>query len=416
MKRKQKSLIIMLICVILIAGLSTETNASLGISLANLSSENIEKTETLAEIRTVVDNYMEARYTAIVSGKTLALERVSVIGIVNDELAHKDLLNSKKIRIDTSEYEIVNVEYCDTETNVTLTESYTYSQEGVLNISHNEHILTLMESNEVVYVVSDKYREVVSGFTSCSFITETQGETHRYIIEDVQSIAEVAISQVGYLEKASNSNLESFTANAGSNNYTKYGAWYGNNGDDWCAQFVSWCANEVGISQTMLPKFESCDTGMQFFKTNGRFVYSPAYGGSQMPSPGDIFFQGVSSTDATHVGIVISVSGTTMTIVDGNCNNQVRQHTMSINDSSLIGFGDPCTHTRVLKMDSMDHWYACSECGITMSFPANHTMSTIGNAQYHWINCTGCTYQFLAPEPHTYSSSGYCLTCGRAKN
>ena len=24
---------------------------------------------------------------------------------------------------------------------------------------------------------------------------------------------------------------------------------------------------------------------------------------------------------------------------------------MNINDSSLIGFGDPCTHKRVLKMD-----------------------------------------------------------------
>ena len=36
-------------------------------------------------------------------------------------------------------------------------------------------------------------------------------------------VIEVALAEVGYLEKKSNKNLDSKTANAGSANYTKYG-------------------------------------------------------------------------------------------------------------------------------------------------------------------------------------------------
>ena len=36
-------------------------------------------------------------------------------------------------------------------------------------------------------------------------------------------VLEVAENELGYIEKATNSNLDSKTANAGSNNYTKYG-------------------------------------------------------------------------------------------------------------------------------------------------------------------------------------------------
>ena len=57
----------------------------------------------------------------------------------------------------------------------------------------------------------------------------------------VEGMISVAESQIGYQEKASNRNLESFTANPGSANYTKYGAWYGYTPAQWCAQFVSWC-------------------------------------------------------------------------------------------------------------------------------------------------------------------------------
>lgn len=52
---------------------------------------------------------------------------------------------------------------------------------------------------------------------------------------------EVLVNEVGYIEKKYNGQLDNKTANAGNNNYTKYGKWYGCNGVAWCAQFQSWC-------------------------------------------------------------------------------------------------------------------------------------------------------------------------------
>ncbi len=57
-----------------------------------------------------------------------------------------------------------------------------------------------------------------------------------------EELIEVARKEIGYLEKASNSKLDEKTANAGERNFTKYGEWYGGNGNYWCQQFVSWCA------------------------------------------------------------------------------------------------------------------------------------------------------------------------------
>ena len=61
----------------------------------------------------------------------------------------------------------------------------------------------------------------------------------------------VAVDQIGYKEKASNTSLDSKTANAGSANYTKYARdfdqkypkWYNGkkNGFAWCDMFVDWC-------------------------------------------------------------------------------------------------------------------------------------------------------------------------------
>lgn len=59
---------------------------------------------------------------------------------------------------------------------------------------------------------------------------------------NVDEFIEVLKNEVGYIEKASNKELEGKSTNIGDKNFTKYGAWYGGNGLFWCAQFVYWCA------------------------------------------------------------------------------------------------------------------------------------------------------------------------------
>ena len=61
--------------------------------------------------------------------------------------------------------------------------------------------------------------------------------------EAMNAVIGIAEEEIGYLEKRSNSQLDSKTANAGSGNYTKY--WRdiapSYQAQPWCAGFVSWC-------------------------------------------------------------------------------------------------------------------------------------------------------------------------------
>jgi len=64
----------------------------------------------------------------------------------------------------------------------------------------------------------------------------------------VEQFLAIARSQVGYVEKQSAKDLESFRGNPGNQNYTKYGQWYGLNPAQWCQMFVSWCAYMACVS------------------------------------------------------------------------------------------------------------------------------------------------------------------------
>ena len=81
-----------------------------------------------------------------------------------------------------------------------------------------------------------------------------------------EELIEVARKEIGYLEKASNARLDEKTANAGEANYTKYGQWYGGNGNYWCQQFVSLCAY-------MACKLHQKNSFTGWKKVDGRWMY-----------------------------------------------------------------------------------------------------------------------------------------------
>ncbi len=174
-----------------------------------------------------------------------------------------------------------------------------------------------------------------------------------------EKIIEVALSQVGYLEKATNADLDSFTGNAGRNNYTKYGAWYGMNGEPWCDMFVSWCADQAGEYEAV-GKFSYCPSHVQFFKGRGEWY---ATNGQK----GDIIFFG----DADHVGIVEYVSGGYVHTIEGNTSGAsglvangggVCRKSYSVNSNYIMGYGRPKygtakTYTEGWVQDSKGWWY-----------------------------------------------------------
>lgn len=161
-----------------------------------------------------------------------------------------------------------------------------------------------------------------------------------------EKFIEIAKNEVGYLEKATNSQLNDKTANAGYNNWTKYGAWYGMNGPSayWCDIFVSWCAHQAGIDD-IIGKFAYCPYHVTWFKNRGQWVTSN-------PQIGDIIFfkDSNSPSIAGHVGIVYSVNSSTVYTYEGNTSGGssiiangggVFAKSYSTSNSRILGYGRP---------------------------------------------------------------------------
>ena len=134
------------------------------------------------------------------------------------------------------------------------------------------------------------------------------------IMSAIDKLIQIANAEVGYLEKSSNSQLDSKTANAGTANYTK--SWRDikpeYQGQPWCACFVTWCfVNAFGKNnaQKLLKHYPYvyCPTMANLFTLNAN------------PKVGDIVIFKHNGT-FTHTGIVTSVNGDYFTTIEGNTN------------------------------------------------------------------------------------------------
>ncbi len=118
-----------------------------------------------------------------------------------------------------------------------------------------------------------------------------------------------------------------------------YWSWYGfNSRVEWCACFVSWCANECGYIDTgVIPKFAGCVNGAQWFKDKGQWQ-----DGSAEPVPGMIiFFDWESDGETDHVGIVQKVENGIVYTVEGNSGDSCRVNQYSVGHYQIYGYGVP---------------------------------------------------------------------------
>ena len=114
-----------------------------------------------------------------------------------------------------------------------------------------------------------------------------------------------------------------------------YWNWYGFNGRvEWCACFVSWCYNQMGLSE---PRFAGCTSGgMAWFTSHGQ------WGDRNYTNiaPGDaIFFDWDNSGDADHVGIVIGTDGERVYTVEGNSGDACKIKSYPLGSSVIRGYG-----------------------------------------------------------------------------
>ena len=143
-----------------------------------------------------------------------------------------------------------------------------------------------------------------------------------YTPEDGDAIVDVALSQVG---------------NVGGE---PYWSWYGfTNHVEWCACFVSWCADQCGyLDSGAYPKFSGCVFGMQWFQQRSLWL-----DGSTEPAPGMLIFFDWATRDGVpdHVGIVEKVEDGIVYTVEGNSRDMCRQKQYSLGSSVILGYGMP---------------------------------------------------------------------------
>lgn len=121
----------------------------------------------------------------------------------------------------------------------------------------------------------------------------------------------------------------------------KYWRWYGfTEPVDWCACFVSWCADEAGlIEDGMVPKFAEVNEGIRWFQEQGRWI-DTAEEPDYKPSPGTlIFFDWEQDRVADHVGIVEMCKHGLVYAIEGNTSKKVAIKYYLRDSSEIIGYG-----------------------------------------------------------------------------
>ena len=126
-----------------------------------------------------------------------------------------------------------------------------------------------------------------------------------------------------------------------------YWSWYGfGSRVEWCACFVSWCANECGYIETgVVLKYAGCVNGVQWFKDRGQWM-----DGSAEPVPGMIIFFDWDSPDGSsgpqdglsdHTGIVQKVENGIVYTVEGNSGDSCRVKQYPVGYYEILGYGVP---------------------------------------------------------------------------
>lgn len=124
-----------------------------------------------------------------------------------------------------------------------------------------------------------------------------------------------------------------------------YWSWYGfTERVDWCACFVSWCANQCGyIEAGVIPKFSGCEWGVYWFRQHDQWASR-----NITPTPGMIIFfdwedeeGGGLDGGADHVGIVERVENGRVYTIEGNTADSCRERSYPLGHFEILGYGIP---------------------------------------------------------------------------
>lgn len=191
--------------------------------------------------------------------------------------------------------------------------------------------------------------------------------------------------------------------------------------DPWCAAFVSACAIKTGMTD-IIPTECGCGTMVKLFKKLGAWNENDG----RIPNVGDIIFfdwddSGYGDNDGFpgHVGIVEKVSGTKITVIDGNNKNDaVERRTVQINGRFIRGYGVP-KYSGFRSGDTRSDYSntVSVRCGLTAPTPSittsegkpKLTWSAVPGAVRYWVyrSTDGKSFSYLNSTVGTsYTDSG----------
>lgn len=204
------------------------------------------------------------------------------------------------------------------ETEVTVTQTYLY-----ITVSHKS-----ADEMSVQYGFNDEQKAYLT-----ELLKDENNSLWAAVLYGIRAgdnqIVTVALSQVG---------------NVGGE---PYWSWYGfGSYVEWCACFVSWCANECGYIDTgVIPKYAGCVNGVQWFKDRGQWI-----DGSAEPVPGMIIFfdwdspngsSGPQDGKSDHTGIVEKVENGFVYTIEENSGDSCRIKQYPIGYYEILGYGVP---------------------------------------------------------------------------
>ena len=126
--------------------------------------------------------------------------------------------------------------------------------------------------------------------------------------------------------------------------------------DEWCATFVSAVGIALGYTDIM-PTECSCSKMIELYKAKCRWEEKDTH----VPSPGDIVmydWQDTGKGDNTghpdHVGFVVALNGTSMTIIEGNKGEAVAYRSLNVNGRYIRGYCLPDYASKATKPKQTD--------------------------------------------------------------
>ncbi len=178
---------------------------------------------------------------------------------------------------------------------------------------------------------------VASCYSNIQADLETEADWEKTLVNMVrgptpkENVVLVARSQLGYKESTLNFQVDASGVRRG---ITRYGQWYGNPYGDWSAMFASFCLHYAGAHNA---PFNGGPEAMRL-EWEGAELYKPA--ATATPEAGNLLFLAKGGGQkANAVAIVTNVSGSTITVIEGDLDNAVAETQYTIGDTAILGYG-----------------------------------------------------------------------------